>query len=87
MQKKQILGDRVLIDLPVTKPVLTNKLIHPSNGLYRIIEKTSAVHCKVKSCDTKRRQKTILANRMKVFIDPEDLPPNLQFPEDQDAKE
>lgn len=60
MQKKQILGDRVLIDLPVTKPVLTNKLIHPSNGLYRIIEKTSPVHCKVKSCIPKEDRKRYL---------------------------
>lgn len=79
--------DRVWIYLPVTKPGLTSKLIHPWNGPHRVIEKTSPVNFKVESCDNKKRQQIIHANRMKIFVDPEDLPPNLQYCEDQCADE
>lgn len=41
---------------------------------------------KVKSCDTKKKQQIKHANRMKIFVDPEDLPPNLQC-KDQCADE
>lgn len=81
------IGDRVWIYLPVTKPGLTSKLIHPWNGPHRVIEKTSPVNFKVESCDNKKRQQIIHANRMKIFVDPEDLPPNLQYCEDQCADE
>lgn len=39
------------IYLLVTKPGLTNKLIHPWNRPHRVIEKTSPVNFKVESWD------------------------------------
>ena len=81
------IGERVWIYLPVTKQGLTHKLIHPWNGPHRIIEKTSPVNFKVESCDNKRRQQIVHANRMKAFVDPEDLPPNLRFNEDHSDNE
>ena len=78
-------GDQVWIFSPFSKKGLTRKLAYQFHGPYRIIERLSDVHFKVKLPSNRRICSTIHANRMKPFYNPNDRP--IGIPEDDDDVE
>lgn len=68
------LGDRVWVFSPKTKKGISKKLLHRWHGPYRIIEKLSPVHYKLRTLTNKPVETTIHANRLKFYFDPNDRP-------------
>ena len=67
-------GDRVWMYTPAVPKGLTKKLRHLWHGPYRIIEKLSAVHFQLATCDNRKVTTKVHANRMKLFHDRNDRP-------------
>jgi hypothetical protein len=84
-EPKFMLGDRVWVYTPKTKKGLSRKLMHHWHGPYRIIEKCSPVHFKLRTCDNRLVSITVHANRMKPYHDPESrphVPPSIEMPDE-----
>ncbi|CAB3997885.1 Retrovirus-related Pol poly from transposon, partial [Paramuricea clavata] len=84
-ESKFMLGDRVWVYTPKTKKGLSRKLMHHWHGPFRIIEKCSPVHFKLRTCDNRLVSITVHANRMKPYYDPDSrpqTPPNIEMPDE-----
>ena len=71
---KFMLGDRVWVYTPKTQKGLSRKLMHHWHGPFRIVEKCSPVHFKLRTCDNRLVSITVHANRMKPYYDPDSRP-------------
>ncbi|CAC5393047.1 unnamed protein product [Mytilus coruscus] len=82
------IGQTVWVYSPASKVGLSHKLLHPWSGPHRIISKISPVNFKIESCDNKKHQQILHANRIKPFLDPDDPPdaPNV-FHDETDIQE
>ena len=67
-------GDKVWVFTPKTYKGLSRKLLHNYHGPYRIVEKLSPVHYRLRTCTNKPVSTTVHANRMKLFVDPNERP-------------
>ena len=63
-------GQRVWVYTPRTRKGLSKKLMHNWLGPYRIVEKLSPVHFKLRTIANKKVAFSCHANRMKPFVDP-----------------
>ena len=63
-------GQRVWVYTPRTRKGLSKKLMHNWLGPYRIVEKLSPVHFKLRTITNKKVAFSCHANRMKPFVDP-----------------
>ena len=63
-------GQRVWVYTPRTRKGLSKKLIHNWLGPYRIVEKSSPVHFKLRTITNKKVAFSCHADRMKPFVDP-----------------
>ena len=68
------IGERVWVYTPKTKEGLSKKLLHNWHGPFRIVERLSPVHFKLRTCTNRPVQATVHANRMKPYFDPDDRP-------------
>lgn len=69
------IGDRVWVFTPKPKRGLSRKLQHRWHGPYRVIQKLSPVHFRLRTCHTNREvTTTVHANRMKPVTDPDERP-------------
>ena len=66
--------DRVWVYTPKTQKGLSRKLMHHWHGPFRIVEKCSPVHFKLRTCDNRLVSITVYANRMKPYYDPDSRP-------------
>ena len=73
---KFMIGYRVWVYKPKTKKELSRKLIHLWHGPYRIVEKCSPVHYKLRTCDNRLVSVTVCANRIKPYISSDLQPSN-----------
>ena len=79
---KFMLGDRVWVYTPKTLKGLSRKLMHHWHGPFRIVEKCSPVHFKLRTCDNRLVSITVHANRMKPYYDPDlrpQAPPSIEM--------
>lgn len=68
-------GDKVWVFTPKPKKGLSRKLQHRWHGPYRIVQKLSPVHFRLRICNNNRAvTTTVHANRMKPFTDPDVRP-------------
>ena len=67
-------GSKVWVFVPKTKKGLSKKLLHNYHGPYRVVEKLSPVHYRLRTCSNKPVSAIVHANRMKPFTDPNDRP-------------
>lgn len=67
-------GSKVWVYIPKSKKGLSKKLLHNYHGPYRVVDKLSPVHYRLRTCSNKPVSTTVHANRMKLFIDPNDRP-------------
>ena len=63
-------GQRVWVYTPRSKKGLSKKLLHNWLGPYRIVEKSSPVHFRLRTDTNKKVTFAVHANRMKPFVDP-----------------
>ena len=63
-------GQRVWVYTPRTRKGLSKKLMHNWLGPYRIVEKLSPVHFKLRTIAKKKVPFSCHANRIKPFVDP-----------------
>ena len=78
-------GDKVWVYTPKTKKGLSRKLMHHWHGPFRITEKCSPVHFRLRTCDNRLVSITVHANRMKPYYDPDSrpvVPPSIEAPDD-----
>lgn len=75
-EPKFMVGDRVWVYTPKTKKGLSRKLMHHWHGPFRIVEKCSPVHFKLRTCDNRLVSVTVHTNRMKPYYDPDSRPQN-----------
>ena len=69
------IGDKVWVFTPKPRRGLSRKLQHNWHGPYRIVERFSPVHFRLRTCHMNRPvETTVHANRMKPFVAPEDRP-------------
>ena len=78
-------GQRVWVYTPRTKKGLSKKLLRHWFGPYRIVEKCSPVHFRLRTEQNKQVTFAIHANRMKSFVDPSSRP--IDPPVDDDLNE
>ena len=64
------MGQRVWVYTPRSKKGLSKKLLHNWLGPYRIVEKSSPVHFRLRTDTNKKVTFAVHANRMKPFVDP-----------------
>ena len=67
-------GMKVWVYTPKRFTGLSKKLLHNFHGPFRIIEKLSPVHFRLRTCNNKQVTTIVHANRMKHFVDPNDRP-------------
>ena len=67
-------GHKVWVFTPKTYKGLSKKLLHNYHGPFRVVEKLSPVHYRLRSCTNKPVISIVHANRMKHFVDPNDRP-------------
>ena len=67
-------GQKVWVFTPKTYKGLSKKLLHNYHGPYRVVEKLSPVHYRLRTCSNKPVSSIVHANRMKHFVDPNDRP-------------
>ena len=67
-------GQRVWVYTPRIRKGLSKKLMHNWLGPYRIVEKLSPVHFKLRTVANKKVAFSCHANRMKPFVDPNQRP-------------
>ena len=67
-------GQKVWVFTPKTKKGLSKKLLHNFHGPYRVVEKLSPAHYRLRTCSNKPVMSIVHANRMKHFFDPDDRP-------------
>ena len=83
-------GDKDWVYTPKTKKGLSRKLMHHWHGPFRIIQKCSPVHFKLRTCDNRLVSITVHANRMKPYYHPDSrpvVPPNIEAPDDSPIPE
>ena len=83
-------GDKVWVYTPKTKKGLSRKLMHHWHGPFRITEKCSPVHFRLRTCDNRLVSITVHANRMKPYYDPDSrpvVPPSIEAPDDSPIPE
>ena len=68
------IGSKVWVYTPKTKKGLSKKLSHNFHGPYRIVNKLSPVHFKLRTLDNRVVSVPVHANRLKPFYDPADRP-------------
>lgn len=66
--------DRVWSFTPKTRKGLSKKLLHKWYGPYRLAERLSPVHFRVRTCDNRGVTTSVHVNRMKCYFDPADRP-------------
>ena len=64
----------VWVFTPKTYKGLSKKLLHNYHGPYRVVEKLSPVHYRLRTCSNKPVSSIVHANRMKHFVDPDQRP-------------
>lgn len=69
-----LLGERVWVYTPKTKKGLSKKLLHNWHGPFRIVERLSPVHFKLRTGNNRMVYTTVHANRIKPYFDPDDRP-------------
>ena len=74
---KFTIGEKVWVYTPKTKKGLSRELMHHWHGPFRIVEKCSPVHYKLRTCDNRLVSITVHANRMKPYYSP-DLQPRMK---------
>ena len=67
-------GSRVWVYIPKSYKGLSKKLLHNYHGPYRVVERLSPVHFRLRTCSNRPVTSIVHANRMKPFIDPQDRP-------------
>lgn len=67
-------GSKVWVFIPKTYKGLSRKLLHNFHGPYRVVERLSPVHFRLRTCSNKPVSSIVHANRMKHYIDPTDRP-------------
>ena len=67
-------GHKAWVFTPKTCKGLYKKLLHNYHGLFRVVEKLSPVHYRLRSSTNKPVNSIVHANRMKHFVDPNDQP-------------
>lgn len=67
-------GSKVWVYVPKTYKGLSKKLLHNYHGPYRVVERLSPVHFRLRTCSNRPVSSIVHANRMKPFIDPGDRP-------------
>ena len=65
---------RVWVYIPKSYKGLSKKLLHNYHGPYRVAERLSPVHFRLRTCSNRPVTSIVHANRMKPFIDPQDRP-------------
>ena len=80
-----MVGYKVWVFTPKTYRGLSKKLLHNYHGPYRVVEKLSAVHFRLRTCTNKPITTVIHANHMKLFINPNDRP--ITTPDNLDVAE
>ena len=73
---KFMIGDKVWIYTPKTKKGLSRKLMHHWHGPYRIVEKCSPVHYKLRTCDNRLVSVTVHASQIKPYFSSDLRPSN-----------
>ena len=73
-EKNFVEGSKVWVFVPKAKKGLSKKLLHNYHGPYRVVEKLSPVHYRLRTCSNKPVSAIVHANRMRPFIDPHDRP-------------
>ena len=78
-------GQKVWVFTPKTKKGLSKKLLHNYHGPYRIVEKLSPAHYRLRTCGNNPVSSIVHANRMKRFFDPNERPiePPIDDPTDE----
>ncbi|XP_069106353.1 uncharacterized protein [Argopecten irradians] len=66
-------GEKVWLYSPETKPGLSKKLTHQWHGPFVVTEVKSAVNYKIASCDGKKNTQVVHVNRLKPFVEPENI--------------
>ena len=79
------IGQRVWVYTPRVKRGLSKKLAHLWFGPYRIIDKMSPVHFRLRTEENRKVTTMVHANRMKLFIDPNDRP--IEPPDEDDTND
>ena len=67
-------GSKVWVFVPKGKKGLSKKLLHNYHGPYRVVDKLSPVHYRLRTCSNKPVSTIVHANCMTPFIDPNDRP-------------
>ena len=67
-------GQRVWVYTPKHRKGLSKKLLHNFHGPYRIVEKLSPVHFKLRTLENKPVNTPVHANRLKPYFDPKIVP-------------
>ena len=67
-------GERVWVFMPLKHKGLSKKPAHNYHGPYRIVEKPSPVHYKIKAHENQRVSVYVHVNRLKPYHDPDDRP-------------
>lgn len=67
-------GSKVWVYIPKTYNGLSRKLLRKYHGPYRVEEKLSPVHFRLRTCSNKPVTSIVHANHMKLFVDPCDRP-------------
>lgn len=67
-------GSKVWVCVPKTYNGLSRKLLRKYHGPYRVEEKLSPVHFRLRTCSNKPVTSIVHANRMELFVDPRDRP-------------
>jgi len=62
-------GQKVWVFTSKTYKGLSKKLLHNYRGPYRVVEKLSPVHCRLRTCSNKPVSSIVHANCMKHFVD------------------
>ena len=68
------IGQGVWVYTPKHCKGLSKKLLHNFHGPYRIVEKLSPVHFKLRTLENKPVNTPVHANRLKPYFDPKDRP-------------
>lgn len=63
-------GSKVWVYIPKTYNGLSRKLLRKYHGPYRVEEKLSPVHLRLRTCSNKPVTSIVHANHMKLFVDP-----------------
>lgn len=69
-----VVGQNIWVFTPKTYKRSSRKLLQNYHGPYRVVQKLSPVHNRLRTCSSKPVSSIVHANRMKHFIDPDQRP-------------